>query len=169
VAKIVFVLDDMFEDSEFKVPYDAVREAGHDAVVVGLEAGKKVTGKRGRESFVVELGPEGADAADYDALVIPGGFAPDKLRMNDRIVALVRDLTGAPKPVAAICHAGWLLAEADVVRGRTVTSYPSIRTDLRNAGATWVDEEVVVDGNLITSRRPDDLPAFCKALLEQIG
>jgi len=101
--------------------------------------------------------------------VIPGGFAPDKLRMDDRIVAMVRDLAGSGKPVAAICHAGWLLVEADVVRGRTVTSYPSIRTDLRNAGATWVDREVVVDGNLVTSRRADDLPAFCAALLEQIG
>ena len=169
MAKIAFVLDEMFEDSEIKVPYDAVRDAGHEAVVIGLEAGKKVTGKRGEESFPVELGPEDARAADYDALVIPGGYSPDKLRMNERIVALVRELAEAGKPVAAICHAGWLLAEADVVRGRTVTSYPSIRTDLRNAGARWVDEEVVVDRNLITSRRPDDLPAFCKALLEQIG
>jgi len=146
-----------------------VRDAGHEAVVIGLEEGKKVTGKKGNETFVVERGPDGADVSEFDALVIPGGYSPDHLRMNEQIVAFVRGMVEAGKPVAAICHAGWLLAEADVLRGRTVTSWPSIRTDVRNAGANWVDEQVVEDGNLITSRKPGDLPAFCETLLGRLG
>jgi protease I len=167
--RVAFVLADDFEDSEFAEPYAAVREAGHETVVIGLRAGNKVNGKKGKETFVVERGPDAADVSQFDALVIPGGYSPDKLRVNEQIVAFVRGMTEAGKPVAAICHAGWLLAEADVVRGRTVTSWPSIRTDLTNAGANWVDQEVVEDGNLITSRKPADLPAFCDALLKRLG
>jgi deglycase len=169
MAKVAFVLDNTFEDSEFAQPYEAVREAGHEAVVIGLEKGKKVSGKKGKETFVVERGPDGADVSEFDALVIPGGYSPDHLRTNPQIVDFVRGMTEAGKPVAAICHAGWLLAEADVARGRTLTSWPSIRTDLENAGASWVDKEVVEDGNLITSRKPADLPAFCDALLKRLG
>src|SRR5687768_13192534 len=108
--KVAFVLADMFEDSEFATPYAAVREAGHEAVVIGLGKGKQVSGMKGRETFVVEHGPDGADVSEFDALVIPGGYSPDKLRVNEEIVAFVRGMTEAGKPVAAICHAGWLLA-----------------------------------------------------------
>ena len=168
MARVAFVLADNFEDSEFKVPYDRLRDAGHDVKVVGTEAGKEVKGKQGEESFTIEATPDQVDPADFEALVIPGGYAPDKLRMDEGVVKFVKDVFTGDKPVAAICHAGWLLVEADAVNGRTVTSYPSIRTDLVNAGAEWVDEEVVVDGNLITSRDPDDLDAFCSEILKAL-
>ena len=168
MAKVAFVLGDDFEDSEFKVPYDRIREAGHKVTVVGAQANKEVKGKKGKETFTPEAGPGDVNADQFDALVIPGGYSPDKLRTNDGIVSLVQKLFGADKPVAAICHAGSLLIEADAVRGRRVTSWPSIRTDLVNAGAQWEDAEVVEDGNLITSRKPDDLPAFCAAVLQRL-
>ena len=167
MARVAFILDNVFEDSEFEVPYDRVREAGHEAVIVGLSAGKEITGKNGTK-ITTERGIDEVDPDSFDALVIPGGYSPDKIRTNEGMVALTRRVYEAHKPVAAICHAGWMLAEADIVRGRTLTSFYSIRTDLKNAGANWVDEEVVEDGNLITSRTPKDLPAFCDALLRQI-
>lgn len=168
MASVAFLLADNFEDSEFKVPYDRLREEGHDITVLGSEAGKEVKGKQGDESFTIEASPDQVDPANFEALVIPGGYAPDKLRMDESVVKFTQSFLAGEKPVAAICHAGWLLAEADAVDGRTVTSYPSIRTDLVNAGAEWVDEEVVVDGNLITSRNPGDLDAFCKAIVEAL-
>lgn len=166
--KVAFILDEMFEDSEFKVPYERVKEAGHEPVIVGLEAGKTVDGKKGEETITIEKSIDEVSASDFDALVIPGGYSPDKIRTNAKMVELTRDIAGDEKPVAAICHAGWMLAEADVIRGKTVTSWPSIKTDLINAGAEWVDQEVVEDGNIITSRKPDDLEAFSKALLVQL-
>lgn len=172
MARVAFILDEMFEDSEFQVPYDRVRDAGHEAVIVGLQAGKQVTGKNGAP-VTTERGIDQVRADEFDALVIPGGYSPDKIRTSAGMVALTRDIHQALKPVAAICHAGWMLAEADIVRGKTVTSYYSIKTDLKNAGANWVDQEVVEavsdsGGNIITSRHPGDLPAFCDALLRQI-
>jgi protease I len=169
MKRIAFLLDEMFEDSEFKVPYDRVREAGHEAVLVGLRAGKRVTGKKGKEAATIERSVGTVSAGEFDALVIPGGYSPDKLRTSIEAVGFTRDFDKAGKPIAAICHAGWMLVEADVADGRTVTSWPSIKTDLINAGARWVDREVVQDGNLVTSRKPDDLPAFCDALLEQLA
>ena len=168
MAKIAFILDEMFEDSEFRVPYERVKEAGHEPVIVGLEAGKKLGGKKGKEAITTETAIADVDAGAFDALVIPGGYSPDKIRSNAQMVALTRAIADAGKPVAAICHAGWMLAEADIISGKTVTSWPSIKTDLINAGANWVDQEVVEDGNIITSRKPDDLEAFSKALLAQI-
>ncbi len=168
MAKVAFVLADQFEDSEFTVPYERIREAGHEVTVIGTEAGKEVTGKQGEATFTPETTPDAVNPADFDALVIPGGYAPDKLRTDEGIVKFVQGMFGADKPVAAICHAGSLLVEADAVEGRTVTSWPSVRTDLLNAGAKWVDEEVVVDGNLITSRNPGDLDAFCDAILKAL-
>ncbi|MGH3329289.1 MAG: type 1 glutamine amidotransferase domain-containing protein [Streptomycetales bacterium] len=167
MARIAFILDDVFEDSEFQVPYDKVREAGHEAVVVGLQPGKQVTGKKGTE-VTVDLGIAQVTPGEFDALVIPGGYSPDKLRVDASMVDLTRRIHEANKPVAAICHAGWMLVEADIARGRTLTSFHSIKTDLVNAGASWVDREVVEDGNLITSRTPRDLPAFTTALLRQL-
>jgi protease I len=168
MPKIAFIMDEMFEDSEFRFPYDRVREAGHEPVIVGLEAGKKVEGKKGKETVVTEVAIEDVSPDDFEGLVIPGGYSPDKIRVSPEMVELTRRIYEAGKPVAAICHAGWMLAEADVVRGKTVTSWPSLRTDLTNAGAAWVDQEVVEDGNLITSRKPDDLEAFTKTLLAQL-
>ncbi len=166
--KVAFILDEMFEDSEFKVPYDQVREAGHESVIVGLEKGKSLEGKKAEEKITTEAAAAEVSADDFAALVIPGGYSPDKIRLDSNMVELTRSMYDAGKPVAAICHAGWMLAEADIARGRTVTSWPSIKTDLINAGANWVDQEVVEDGNLITSRKPDDLEAFSKTLLSQI-
>jgi protease I len=168
MARIAFLIDDMFEDSEFRVPYDRVREAGHEAVVVGLQAGKRVQGKKGKESFVVERSVGEVSAKEFDALVIPGGYSPDHLRTSIAAVGFTRDFDKSEKPIAAICHAGSMLVEADIADGRTVTSWPSVKTDLINAGARWVDREVVEDRNLITSRNPGDLPAFCAALLRQV-
>ena len=168
MARVAFILDNMFEDSEFRVPYDRVRDAGHEAVVVGLDKGKRLEGKKGKESITTDAAIEDVSPDEFDALVIPGGYSPDLIRTNPKMVDLVRKLYEGSRPVAAICHAGWMLAEADVVTGKTVTSWPSIKTDLINAGATWVDQEVVEDGNLITSRKPDDLDAFSKSLLSQI-
>ena len=167
MAKVAFVLGADFEDSEFKIPYDRIREAGHKVTVVGTET-KEVKGKKGKEKFTPEATPNDVSADQFDAVVIPGGYSPDHLRTDDGIVALVQKVNGADKPVAAICHAGSLLVEADAVRGKRVTSWPSIRTDLINAGARWEDSEVVEDGNLITSRKPDDLDAFCGAILQRL-
>ena len=160
MARVAFILEETFEDSEFKVPYEALRQAGHDVAVIGCEAGKQLKGKQGKETATTDLAIAQQSARDYDALVIPGGYSPDKLRTDAKMVQFTREMVEASKPVAAICHAGSMLVEADVVRGRTLTSWPSIKTDLVNAGAQWVDREVVEDGSLITSRKPADLPAF---------
>jgi protease I len=168
MTRIAFIMDEMFEDSEFRVPFDQVKDAGHEPIIVGLEAGKKIDGKKGKESVVTDVSIEDVESDEFDGLVIPGGYSPDKIRGNPRMVEFTRFIFEARKPVAAICHAGWMLAEADIIRGKTVTSWPSVKTDLVNAGAQWVDQEVVEDGNLITSRKPDDLDAFTKAFLVQI-
>jgi protease I len=168
MSKVAFVLANDFEDSEFKVPYDRVREAGHQATVIGAKAGEEVKGKKGKESATIETTAGQVDAAGFDALVIPGGYSPDHLRLDKDVVALVRRFVESGKPVAAICHGPQLLIEADAVKGRTMTSWPSVRKDIENAGGRWVDREVVIDGNLITSRKPDDLGAFSRALLEHL-
>jgi protease I len=168
MAKVAFIVDELFEDSELKFPYDRVKEAGHEPVIVGLKRGKTIEGKKGKETITTDAAITEVDAADFDALVIPGGYSPDKIRGNSGMVQFTRDIAAAGKPVAAICHAGWMLAEADLVDGKTVTSFSSIKTDLKNAGANWVDQEVVEDGNIITSRTPDDLEAFTKTLLSQV-
>lgn len=169
MARVAFILDTDFEDSEFQVPYDEVRRAGHEAVIVGLEAGKQVEGKKGKVKTKVEKTVKDVRAEDFDALVIPGGYSPDHLRADDGIVKFTRTFNDQDKPIAAICHAPWMLAEADIIDGRTVTSFPSIKTDLVNAGAKWVDRELVEDGNLLTSRNPHDLPVFCEAILRHLS
>ena len=169
MTKVAFIMDDMFEDSEFRVPFDSVKEAGYEPVVIGLEAGKKLEGKKGKETVTTDVSIDDVAASDFAGLVIPGGYSADLIRLNRKMVALTKAIFDARKPVAAICHAGWMLAEADIARGRSLTSWPSIKTDLINAGAEWVDQEVVEDGNLITSRKPDDLDAFTKTLMSQLG
>jgi len=168
MARIALILGEMFEDSEFRKPYDRLREAGHEVVVIGAEAGKKIRGKKSQEEATTDASIKDVSVESFDALVIPGGYSPDHLRMDAKMVEFTRDFARSGKPVAAICHAPWMLVEADVVRGRTVTSWPSIKTDLVNAGARWIDREVVEDGNLVTSRNPDDLPIFCETILRHL-
>lgn len=169
MAKVAFVLAQDYEDSEFRKPYDEVRRHGHEVVVVGSRAGEELRGKQGKDRVEVDTGPAGVRADEFDALVIPGGYSPDKLRLDREVVAFVKDMVESGKPVAAICHAAQLLVEADVLRGRTVTSWPSVRKDAENAGARWVDRELVEDENLISSRKPEDLDAFCGALLARLS
>lgn len=165
---VAFLATDGFEDSELTAPWAAVTEHGAEAVLVSPKDGA-ITGKKGHEQAVDEP-VAGADPGRFDALVLPGGVVNgDHLRMDPDAVQFVRGFFDDHKPVGVICHGGWILTEADVVRGRRMTSYPSLRTDLTNAGATWVDEEVVVDSGLVSSRVPDDLPAFCATLVEEIA
>jgi protease I len=168
MSKIAFLVDDMFEDSEFRVPYDRLRAAGHVVDIVGRDADRVVTGKRGKERVTIEKPARESTHEKYDVLVIPGGYSPDHLRMDEDAVRLTREMGEANKPVAAICHAPWMLIEAGLAHDRIVTSWPSLKTDLLNAGARWVDRDVVVDGNVITSRKPADLEAFVEAILHML-
>jgi len=170
--RVAILATDGFEQSELIEPRNALAGAGASIDIVSLRPGR-IQGMRhkekGDEVEVTRLVAE-ARAADYDALVLPGGVAnPDEMRTHPEAVLFVGDFFRAGKPVGAICHGPWMLAEADVVRGRTLTSWPSLQTDLRNAGADWVDREVVLDDNLVTSRRPSDLPAFCEKLIMLVG
>lgn len=166
--KIAFVATNGFEDSELTSPWQAVTDAGGTAVMIAPESGA-IEGKNGH-SQPVEMASGEAKASDFDGLVLPGGVVnADHLRMDDASVAFVKDVFAQHKPVGVICHGAWILTEADLVRGRTMTSYPSLKTDLRNAGADWVDKEVVVDAGLVSSRNPDDLPAFCSKIVEEFG
>jgi protease I len=166
--KIAILVDDGFEQVELLKPREALDHAGAVTQVVS-PAGKRVKGwdmKEWGDEVEVDVALADAKAEDFDALQLPGGVMnPDHLRMKPEAVKFVRAFFDAGKPVAAICHAPWSLIEADVVRGRRVTSWPSLKTDLRNAGAEWVDEEVVRDGNLVTSRKPDDIPAFNREMI----
>ena len=166
--KIAVLLASDFEDSEYADPVRALEDAGHEVIVIGREKGECLKGKQGEVTTEADASIADADPGDFDALLIPGGFSPDHLRTDDRMVSFARAFGDADKPVAAICHGPQLLIEAELVKGKRMTSFESVRTDLRNAGADVVDEEVVVDGRLITSRKPDDIPAFSKALLQQL-
>ena len=160
------------ERAELVEPWQAVIDAGHDAVLLSPETGEVQLFEHLDKADTRPVDKTVAEASvdDYDALVLPGGVAnPDALRMDEGAVAFIRDFVASGKPVAAICHAPWTLVEAGVLEGRTLTSWPSLQTDIRNAGGTWVDEKVVTDANLITSRNPDDIPAFNSALLEAVN
>jgi protease I len=169
--KIAFaVAPEGIEQVELTEPWKAVQDAGGTPQLVSTEKGSVQAFNHldKADTFDVDATFAEANAEDYDGLVLPGGVAnPDALRMDSDAVEFIKAFFDEDKPVAAICHAPWTLVEADVVRGRRLTSWPSLHTDLENAGATWVDEQLVVDGNLITSRNPDDLPAFCEALVDQ--
>jgi protease I len=162
--RVIILVENMFNDLEFWYPFYRLKEAGADVVVVGSGSSEKYSGKAGTEASVNAKAGE-IKAQDFDGVVIPGGYAPDMMRRYPEMVDLVRDIHDAGKVVAAICHAGWMLASAEIVKGRTVTSFFAIKDDLVHAGAVWVDKEVVVDGNLITSRKPDDLPEFMKSII----
>jgi protease I len=170
--KVAILATDGVEQVEFTKPRDALLAAGADVDILSikLEPIQAFNHMDKGDTFRVDREVADARVEDYDALILPGGVAnPDLLRVDDEAVAFVHDFFTQGKPVGAICHGPWTLIEADVVRGRTVTSWPSLQTDLRNAGAEWVDEEVVVDQGLVTSRKPDDLPAFCAKLVEEIA
>ena len=160
------------EEVELTEPWKAAVDAGHTAELLSLDEGEVQLFQHLDKSTTQQVDRRVSDVAvaDYDALVLPGGVAnPDALRGDETAVAFIRDFVDSGKPVAAICHAPWTLVEAGVLSGKRLTSWPSLQTDIRNGGGEWVDEEVVIDGNLITSRNPDDIPAFNKALLDALG
>jgi protease I len=167
--RIAILATDRFEEAELSEPRRALMEAGADVDVIAPHSGSiqgmnhdELGHKVPVDRTLDEVRPE-----EYDALVLPGGVAnPDRLRTNDKAVRFIRAIYEQHKPIAAICHGPWTLIEADIVRGRTMTSWPSLKTDLKNAGADWVDRDVVIDGGLVTSRKPDDIPAFNKAIIE---
>ena len=168
--KIAFLAADMVEEVELTEPWKAVEKAGGKPELLSIESGEIQAFHHYDKSKTYKVDKEVASARmdDYDGLVLPGGVGnPDTLRQDDDAVEFVRSFFEAGKPVAAICHAPWTMIEADVVRGRKLTSFPSLKTDIGNAGGKWVDEEVVVDNGLVTSRNPDDLPAFCDKLVEE--
>jgi protease I len=164
--KIACVLGPKFEDSEFKEPYDAFRSAGHEVTIVGLEAGAQIPGDKGKVTATVERSFKDVKPDDFDALFIPGGGSPDKLRAHDDAVRFVKALMQAKKPVLAICHGPQLLLTADEYKGHRMTAWKTIQGDLKKAGADVVDQEVVVDGNLVTSRQPSDIPAFIRESMQ---
>jgi len=161
---IAVLIEEMFNELELFYPYYRLQEAGAQVVVVGTQGGHAYHGKDGL-AFVSHKGVGEVSPAEFHGLVIPGGYAPDHMRRHPATVQLVKDIFNAGKPTATICHAGWMLASAEVVQGKRCTSFFAIKDDLVHAGALWEDAEVVVDGNLVTSRTPDDLPAFMKAFI----
>ena len=164
--KIACVLGPRFEDSEFKEPYDAFRNAGHEVTIVGLQAGAQLDGDKGKVKATVEKSFQDVKPGDFDALLIPGGSSPDKLRAHDEAVQFVKAFMTAGKPVLAICHGAQLLLAADEYKDHRMTAWKTVQGDLKKAGADVVDQEVVVDRNLVTSRQPSDIPAFIRESLK---
>ncbi len=167
--RIAMLVEEEFEDRELTGPLEALRAAGATVTIVGPTAGAAFTGKRGEATVTSDLAAGAARMKDFDALVIPGGHAPDKMRMRHAMVDLARDAMDANKPVAAICHGPSLLISSNSLKGRTLTCWPSIAIDVKNAGGRYVDKPVVVDGNLITSRKPDDVPFFSEAIIKALS
>jgi len=166
--KIAILIEDMFNVFEFWYPYYRLKEEEAEIMVVGSGRSDTFTGKPGTECKA-DVHADEVTADDFHGVVIPGGYAPDMMRRHPAMVNLVKNMHQQNKLVAAICHAGWMLASADILKGKKVTSFFAIKDDLVHAGADWVDQEVVVDGNLITSRTPDDLPAFMKAIIAHLA
>lgn len=167
-GKIAILVLDTYQDLEVWYPYYRFKEEGAEVCLVGAEKGKEYKGKYGYPA-IAEKGINTVLAKDFDAVLIPGGFAPDYMRRIPAMVEFVRDMYDSGKIVAAICHGVWMLASADILKGKRVTSFFAIKDDIKNAGAEWVDEEVVKDGNIITSRKPEDLPFFCKKIIEALN
>jgi protease I len=167
-VRVAVLVEDLYENLELWYPVLRLREEGAQVFVVGPKAGETYKSKEGYPAKA-DKSAEEISADEIDAVIVPGGYAPDRMRRHEAMVKLVREAAQKGKIVAAICHGGWMLAEADVVRGRTVTSFFAIKTDLINAGANWVDKEVVRDGNIITSRVPSDLPAFMRTIIEALA
>src|SRR3990172_5617359 len=167
--KIAILATDSFEDSELREPYERLRDAGFKVLVVGPAAGTEIVGKKREFKVRTDLSVDSVSADDFDALVIPGGYSPDRLRLNSRAVEFTRAFGATGKPLAAICHGPQLLISADLVNGRTLTCWPSIKIDVINAGGLYVDEPLVIDKNLITSRKPGDLPQFINAIIAALS
>ena len=170
--RIACLLDSDFEDSEFRKPYEAFIGAGHEVLIIGSQAGTELEGKKGEESVRTDAGIGDVSPDGFDALFIPGGYSPDHLRADNRMVEFTRSFFRRERPVFAVCHGPQLLITADVVNGRTLTAWKTVQVDLARAGANVIDREVVVDRNLVTSRQPDDLDAFCReslAMLRSVG
>jgi deglycase len=165
--RVAVLVEQQYQEMEVWYPVYRLREAGCNVKLVGPEAGKSYPSKLGYPA-VADVAARDASADQFDAVVVPGGFAPDYIRRSEPMLKLVRDLFARKKPVAAICHGPWVLCSTPALKGKTATGFHSIRDDMVNAGATFVDREVVVDGNVITSRKPDDLPAFVVAVIEQM-
>ena len=166
--RIACVLGQGFEDSEFRVPYDRLKEEGYQVDVIGVKAGEELKGYKGKEKVKAEKSIDQVKVEDYDALLIPGGQSPDRLRADRRMVEFVKEFDQAEKPIAAVCHGPQLLIAAHLVKGRTLTAWQTIQDDLRQIGATVKDEPVVRDRNWITSRKPDDLQQFSDAIVEEL-
>ncbi len=165
--KVAVLAEDIYEDLELWYPILRMREAGADVVVVGTGTKNTYESKHGYP-VKVDIAADAVKPEDYAAVIVPGGYAPDKMRRYPAMLNLVRGVFERGGIVAMICHAGWVAVSAGILKGKTITSTPAIKDDLINAGAKWVDREVVVDGNLISSRAPDDLPAFCRAIIENL-
>ena len=166
--RIAILAENLYQEMELWVPYYRLKEEGAEVKVVGAGGAKSYASKHGYP-VTVDAQAEQLSAVEFDAVVVPGGYAPDMMRRQESMVRLVKEAAQHGKVVAAICHAGWMLASAGVVKGKQVTSFFSIKDDMVNAGARWVDQEVVVDGTLITSRKPDDLPAFCREIVKALA
>lgn len=169
MAKVAFLLANHFEDSEMKNPYEEIKKAGHEAVIIGTEKGVECKGKKGTVSYVTELAAKDVDASEFDAVVIPGGSAPEAIRLDEDMVRIVKEVNEKSKVIAGIRHGPQVMISADILKGHTVTSFAGIRDDVKNAGATYVDEEVVVSDHIITSRTPKDEPAFIKEILKKLS
>ncbi|MBM4446047.1 MAG: type 1 glutamine amidotransferase [Chloroflexi bacterium] len=167
--RIAILAEQDFEDSELVEPLKAVKEAGAQVFVVGSGSQTSYRGKRGKATINVDIDADKVRADDFDAIIIPGGYAPDKMRLHQPMIDLVRKAHDLGRVIAAICHGPQLLISADIVRGRRLTSWPSVTIDLKNASAIWVDEPMVKDGNIITSRKPSDLPLFNRAIIQALG
>lgn len=168
MATVAVIMDDWFEDVEYTQPAAAFEKAGHELVIIGLEKGKVVTGKRQKVQATIQRSLGDVSVDEFDALLIPGGYSPDRLRAHEKAVQFVKDFTKSGKPVFSICHAPQILITADVLKNRRITGYKSIIQDIKNAGAEFIDKEVVVDGNLVSSRDPGDIPAFIRESLQKL-
>lgn len=168
MSRVGVIITDLFEDSEYTQPADAFRKAGHELIHLGLEKGSTVKGKKEGTEVSIDKAVRDVNTDEFDALLIPGGYSPDKLRVDDHAVGFVRSFVESGKPVFVICHGPQLLITAQVLQGRKITGWSSIIQDIKNAGAEFIDQEVVEDGNIISSRSPDDLPAFIDASLRRL-
>ena len=166
--KIVAVVEDLYNDLEHWYPVYRMREEGAEVIIAGPEANKTYNGQSGIPAQT-DVAFSDIDAKDYDCILIPGGWAPDRLRRYPELIEFVRKMNDAKKPIGQICHAGWVLVSANILKGKKVTSTPAIKDDMRNAGADWVNEECVVDGNIVSSRRPDDMPVYAKAFADLVA
>jgi len=166
--KAAIMVDEMYQVVEVWYPYYRLKEAGFDVDFVADQAKKEYHSREGYPC-ISDVAARKADNADYDCMLVPGGFAPDFMRRNEDVIKFANDMVNAGKVIAAICHGGWLLCSTNVYKGKKATCFMAIKDDIQNAGADYIDDECVVDGNLITSRKPDDLPAFCTAILKALG